>query len=198
MKKILFLISILFIPIFVLADVTYETGVKKANEYVYNFSDYARYLYVTGNLNYGFNDGQAIENPDFKTGGFLTRKEIEITSKNGPTYLAPGVQYWLMKDGSNKYTIDSIERKQTDNSYTSGVRVTEYILHNTKVTGLGTVTTPWEFVDGYKVRIGVSDETIGSINPAQGMDHVQNDQELDFQNCNKKRVNGGEDMLQIL
>ena len=180
MKKILFLISILFIPVFVLADVTYETGVKKANEYVYNFSDYARYLYVTGNLNYGFNGKKAIANPDFKTGGFLTRKEIEITSKNGPTYLAPGVQYWLMKDGSNKYTIDSIERKQTDNNYTSGVRVTEYILHNTKVTGLGTITTPWEFVDGYKVRIGVSDETIGSINPAQGMDHVQNDQELDF------------------
>ncbi len=181
--KYLFLLM-LFIPYFVLADTTYELGVKKANSYIYEYGDYARYIKVTGNMPYGFNGSKAISTgaaADFTTGGFLSRQEYEITnSGRNSSYLAPGIQYWLMKTDANVLQRLDTNIRSGNESDTSGVRVTEYVLHGTKVKGIGTITTPWEFVDGFIVKIGSSDNTLGKISPTAGYEHVDSESEVQF------------------
>ena len=70
MKKLLFLIIFLMLPIFVLADsgVDYEEAVHYTNNYIYSFDKYNSYLFFKDKLEYVYEDGVFSYNPDFKSG----------------------------------------------------------------------------------------------------------------------------------
>ena len=170
MKKIIsyLLVLIMLVPCIVLADYKYDDGVKKTDLYIFTYNDYARYIKIKEGLPYGFNNGKAETITDFKYGGFITKPEYDITNSGQSTsWLAPGIEYWLV--GKNKLDTRITSGNDEDKS---GVRITEYVLHNTKVNGAGTITNPWTFIYGYKVKVGVTDKTIGQILPEGGYEHV--------------------------
>ncbi len=171
MKKIIsyLIVLIMLVPCIVLADYKYADGVIKTDTYIFTYSDYARYIKIREGIPYGFNNGAAVSATSFKFGGFITRPEYDITN-SGPSvsWLAPGIEYWLI--GKDK--LDTKISTGTDEDK-SGVRITEYVLHNTKVKGTGTITDPWTFRDGYNVTVGVTDKTIGQISPEHGYEHVE-------------------------
>ncbi len=170
MKKIIsyLLVMLMMIPCIVLADYKYDDGVTKTDTYIFTYSDYARYMKVKEGLPYGFSNGKAVSANGFKFGGFITNPEFEITNSGPSTsWLAPGIEYWLI--GKNK--LDTKVRAGTDEDK-SGVRITEYVLHNAQVSGTGSITNPWTFIDGYNVKVGVTDKTIGQISPENGYEHV--------------------------
>ncbi len=180
MKKIITLLLLAFIPCVIFADSTYEMSVSTANKYIFNYSDYARYIIVTGNLPYGYENGKGKNVSEFTTGGLLTKEEYDISnSEKNSSYLSPGIQYWLMKNGNNLYKVDTNVRNAT-NSDTSGVRVTEYVAHNVKVKGTGSTNSPYEFIDGYIIKIGSSDNLHGRISPAEGYMHIDSNSEVSF------------------
>ena len=170
MKKIIsyLLVLIMLVPCIVLADYKYDDGVKKTDLYIFTYNDYARYIKIKEGLPYGFNNGKAETITDFKYGGFITKPEYDITNSGQSTsWLAPGIEYWLV--GKNKLDTRITSGNDEDKS---GVRITEYVLHNTKVNGAGTITNPWTYIDGYNVKVGVTDKTIGQILPEGGYEHV--------------------------
>ncbi len=171
MKKFIYLLlGVLFlIPGVVLASSTYDQGLKIANKYIYDFPDYSRYIKVTGQLPFAVSSTNIpMYNADFTTGGFLNEKEYarSLTS-NGASYLAPGIGYWLV----GRKILDVKAAEFNNSNVTSGVRVTEFTKHDVKVKGSGTKTNPWYFTDGYTVKIGSSDQSLGTV--TGGCEHVQ-------------------------
>ena len=162
MKRIykLLLSVLLFIPCFVMADKTYNDGVKIANDYIYSMPEYSRYLVSSGNQKFGFDESGLKTATDFSTGGFLTKVEYERTKIKGSSWLSPGIQYWLMKDENGPLAVDLDYKRDVQES---GVRVTEFVQSEARVKGRGTITTPWEFVDGYFIKVGTTDKTRGTI-----------------------------------
>ena len=158
---------IMLIPSVVLADYKYNDAVKKTDTYIFAYSNYARFIRIKDNTKYGYNNGSPEMLGDFKTGGFLTVEEYNITDAETVSWLAPGIEYWLV----GKSKLDTRLTTGTDDDK-SGVRVTEYVLHNVKVTGTGSIANPWVFSDGSVVKIGVTDKTIGQISPDGGYEHV--------------------------
>ena len=194
MKKIIsFLLTLLFfIPGIVFASSTYDSGVDMANKYIYDFQDYARYIKITGELPYGVNASNKPElNASFKTGGFLNEKEYQASVKNSSSWLAPGIGFWLV----DRKVLDVKSESFTNPNVVSGVRVTEFINHGVKVKGTGTKTNPWYFTDGYMVKIGSSDQSLGTV--TGGCDHVtsggscvftvsyDSQQGMSYDNCKK-------------
>ena len=170
MKKFLsyLLVLIMLIPCLVLADYKYSDGVKKTDTYIFTYSDYARYVKIKDGLPYGFSNGKAEITSGFKSGGFITKPEYDITN-SGPSvsWLSPGIEYWLI----NKWKVDTKPTTGSDDDK-SGVRITEYVLSNAKVKGTGTISNPWIFVDGFSIKIGTTDKTIGQISPEDGYEHI--------------------------
>ena len=125
MKRVLtsILILIMLLPCVVLANSTYSESIKKANNYIFDYSDYTRYLIVKDSFNYDYENGLVKEDPDFKTGGFLTVAEFNL-SKNGSntSYLAPGVQYWLI--GGKRVDINLDETTSADATATATTATT--------------------------------------------------------------------------
>ncbi len=182
MKKIckLLLGIILFIPIFVMADKTYEDGVKIANDYIYSMPNYSKYLVSSGDQKFGFTtDSIMVTAEGFSTGGFLSKFEYERTKINNSSWLSPGIQYWLIKDDNGPLAIDLDYKRGVDKS---GVRVTEFVQQDAKVKGAGTITTPWEFVEGYTVRVGSTDRSKGTVSSATPCDNIyaSSNTECDF------------------
>ncbi len=171
MKKIVGVIIglLLFIPNVILASTTYNNGKEIANKYIYDFQDYSRYIKLTGDLPYGIDSStnKPATHIDFKTGGFLNEKEYERTTNNGTSWLAPGIGYWLI---GNKL-LDVRVSAPVNANVVSGVRVTEFVKHDIKVKGTGTKTNPWFFTDGYVVKVGSSDQSLGTV--IGGCEHVQ-------------------------
>ena len=148
-KGILLLASL---PVLVSAkSVTYNDGVRLANNYIERFTDYNKYINV-------INDGE------FKNGQFISKNEFDLTNMNRNSWLATGIQYWTLTDSGNgtKYIIDNTIKPYSMLN-TSGVRVTEYVRKETKVTGSGTLNNPWEFVDQYEVAMWSDNPKLGKI-----------------------------------
>lgn len=140
-------IALLALPMFVSASVNYEKGTRNAQEYINTFSDYKKYI-LMGEAENGY-------------GGFLSKNEFNLTYSNNRSYLAPGPAYWLKQEGNKKYIVD-FSLKDVENGE-SGVRVTEFVKPETKVKGKGTQTTPWVFVNQYKVTVKSSNKSFGTI-----------------------------------
>ena len=164
MKKImrlLFLI-LLVLPIMISAD-TYKEEVKNANELInqdFYINTYEKYILIGKKTKYEFSNGKVRYNSLFKTGGFLSKEEYEMTQVRGLSYLLTEPGYWtLSKDKNNIYAITSNNidvAKDPNEEYSA--RVTEYIKPKTVVSGSGTQNDPWEFDPMYKVSVNVSDD----------------------------------------
>ena len=144
MKKLFYLIiGILFIiPNIVLATSTYDKGVDIANKYIYDFSDYARYIKVPGELPYEVDaSNKLVYNMNYKMGGFLNEKEYLISLNNNDSWLAPGIGYWLVDRKVLDVMVGSVPNVNAE----SGVRITEFTKHDVKVKGSGTKTNPWYY-----------------------------------------------------
>ena len=157
----------MLLPSIVFASSTYEQGRVLANRYIYDFTDYARYIKLGSSLPFGIdNSNKPVVKTGFNTGGFLNEKEFTRSLNNGTSYLAPGIGYWLM---DNK--ILDVKVSMPGPNPKSGVRITEFVKHDVKVKGSGTKTNPWYFTDGYSVKITSTDQTLGTI--TGGCDHVE-------------------------
>ena len=175
-KKLTFIL--LFIPIFINARVNYEDAVKYANNFIYGIEDYRDYIYLNERIPYSLeNTGNEINN-DFKSGGFLSRREYEISNFKGRSYLSNGLQYWTLTKSSylKHYIIDYKLAEEFDQNL-SGVKVTEYIKPTTSVSGTGSYSNPWVFKDMYSIYISSNLESTGMISEtdcsnAKGSIHI--------------------------
>ena len=172
------LFLLLAMPCMVFASgYTYSDGVTKANNYINGYED--RYKYLNFNKPYRFDGGKACydkyascsdtSNPgstEFFYGGFLNRDEYLTTLGDGGSYLSPGSEYWTMtfSDAANKvYTISNILKNDKSLSDSVGVRVTEFVKSDARVTGTGKPSDPWMFYPQYRVTITTRDASMGKI-----------------------------------
>ena len=169
MKKIVrvLIMVLLMIPVIINAKTyNYNEGKIRANNYINSFSDRSKYLFF--NTNYGFSGGSITHADGYVTGGMLNKDEYILGDGTRQTYLSPGAEYWTMTfaNASNLYTISNVlrsDRNINDNNTRIGVRVTEFVKPDSKVTGSGTQRDPWRFVESYKVIVGSNDTNMGTI-----------------------------------
>ena len=150
MKKLLFFIIFLMLPIFVMADsgVDYEEAVHYTNNYIYSFDKYNSYLFFKDKLEYVYEDGVFSYNPDFKSGGMLSKTEYEISNREGNTSLSNGLEYWtLSKSSGGRHFVINYRLQEKLDTSNSGVRVTEYVKQNSIVSGKGSYADPWQFIE---------------------------------------------------
>ena len=161
MKKLfkLILTLFLFFPIMVFGAVNYADGIISANEYISKFSDYQKYI-VSDHFPYDVVNNKLVEKSNFKTGGFLSKEEYNISFINGSSYLAPGIEYWTLTQSAADlvYVINVLAEEKSAYSK-SGVRTTQFVKNNTIVTGDGTHGNPWEFLK----LIGISFMTDNNV-----------------------------------
>ncbi len=136
MKKVfnLLLTILLLIPILVNAS-SFNSATGIASRYINNFLNPNRYIKMN-------------------SGDLISKEEVERTIvRPGMTvssYMYDGTKFWA----KNKYIIgEEIEMYAEGDVKT---KVTEIVLHDTKVKGTGKFTDPWIFVDTYKVTVFTS------------------------------------------
>ena len=154
MKKILLFFMLLFIPFFVDAAINsnYSTSKKYTDTYITKFDSYRLYVERTTNayqvpFDYrGHNNLEVISG--FELGGFLSLFEYNTSKHNGSTYLSTGQEYWTLTSNSatQNYYISRTDPALKNISDKTGVRITEQIIPQTKVTGNGTYNDPWVFI----------------------------------------------------
>ena len=110
------ILFVLFLPIFVFADKSFDDGKKIANDYIYSLPEYSRYLLSSGNLPFGYDSNGVAPANGFSTGGFLNELEFRKSKTSNVSWLSPGIQYWL----TNGKALDLMIR---ENVVSSGVRV---------------------------------------------------------------------------
>ncbi len=176
-KIIILFIMTLFLPILIKASSNFNDGIKIANDYYNKFDNHDAYLRNdTGSSYYNYVSGVSKKESGFITGGFLSEQEYLITNTNNNSYLAPGIEYWLI-DGKRLYfVLSNTNIKQG----TSGVRVTEFTKHNVKVNGKGTYTNPWYFSGIYKVTARSSDLSMGKIEPGYEVQYADMNGSVDI------------------
>lgn len=160
-KKIFFA----FISMFILISIykaainnTYSKTVEYANKYIEIYKDNQKYIERNGNgfiIPYNFDNGKLSVISSFTRGGLLSKSEFERTLINNESYLSFGEEYWTLtsRDSSNNYYIShkGVDIKSLYD--TTGTRVSEYVLPNTKVTGNGSKMNPWMFIVKYKITV---------------------------------------------
>ncbi len=168
MKKIIkLLILVVFVLPFIVRADTYSNEVKKANNLLneeFYINTYEKYILIGKKVKYEYSDGKMKYNSLFKTGGFLSKDEYELTQVRGLSYLLTEPSYWtLSKNKKNVYVIttDNIdEAKDVKSNYRA--RVTEYVKPKAVVRGSGTQNDPWQFDPMYKVSAYI-DESYATI-----------------------------------
>ena len=152
MKKLFSLLVLitLFFPFIVCAAVkiNFEDAKYSANNYITDYDNYKWYIdFKTGNK-YVYNGSKFSTSDGFKTGGLVNQSEYDISVERFRTYLKTARSYWTMTSNGNKiYSVDNGKYSLLEkSSKSSGVRPTEYILHQTEVTGQGSYADPWVFV----------------------------------------------------
>ncbi len=145
MKKIKYLvIFLLMIPILVFAA-NFDDVKDKANSYSGRFAYSERYLVPETSYWDLDNSFKPKSIGFFRKGGFITQKEMAVTSKG------KDISFSYMYDGTKFWAIDgSVVGGNGSNVKT---KITEYVAHDTKVTGIGTYANPFMFVDSYEVTV---------------------------------------------
>ena len=171
MKKILSVIILLFIfmiNVNARINVSYDEAVKGAQNYIYKFNNYGRYLITDSKYRELRGSTSAIipfdytgkveVNESFKRGGLLSQQEFEISkNSSGISYLIQDSEFFLI----GKKAVDILENKVIDaGDKKYGTRVTEYVIPGTKVKGSGTKADPWVFVGSYKLSFYISNGKI--------------------------------------
>ena len=166
MKKLLFFILFLMLPIFVMADsgVDYEEAVHYTNNYIYSFDKYNSYLFFKDKLEYVYEDGVFSYNPDFKSGGMLSKTEYEISNREGNTFLSNGLEYWtLSKSSGGRHYVINYRLQEKLDTLNSGVRVTEYVKQNSIVSGKGSYADPWQFSEVLNLHLNSTNIIRGKV-----------------------------------
>ena len=126
--KIIFIISLCVISFNIIkADilVTYTDATNEANNYISSFHNYNNFITFAGKK-YSFTSGISSTNSAFNKGGLLNEDEYSFSLYKGSTYLLTGTKYYTM---------------------TNGVRVTEFVKESIKVSGNGSISDPWTFIN---------------------------------------------------
>ena len=166
MKKLLFFIMFLMLPIFVMADsgVDYEEAVYYTNNYIYSFDKYNSYLFFKDKLEYVYEDGVFSYNPNFKSGGMLSKTEYEISNRTGNTFLSNGLEYWtLSKSSGGRHYVINYRLQEKLDTLNSGVRVTEYVKQNSIVGGNGSYADPWQFSEVLNLHLNSTNIIRGKV-----------------------------------
>jgi len=151
MKKILkyVLLIILIFPIFIEAA-TYDDALELKKDYITKYKNYDSYINSEGS--------------------FLNIKEYNLSKSEGSkySYLASGTSFWLEDDATcsdGHYVLsDSLKCNKEDNSY--GIKLIYNIESNVSVSGKGTQSNPWEFLENYKLYVDTIDTTKGTVTPS--------------------------------
>lgn len=152
MKKLfkLSLLFCLFFPLSVFASVkvSFDDAKWSSNTYITQFSNYRWYIDFNTKKKYAYNGSTFSEVSGFDRGGLVNLNEYNISLEDGKSYLRTVRPYWTMTlNGSKIYSINDGTATLLDkNSIASGVRPTEYIIHQTEVIGQGNFRDPWIFV----------------------------------------------------
>ena len=178
------LLLLIMLPIMVNAkSYTYSEAKTTSNKYIDgdNFDKKEKYLIISGAL-YDY-DGHLKSNSDFYKGGMLSKYEFEMTTDNGISYLGPGIEYWtLTSNGLNQYYIDRSVKSKDRSSSVSGLRVTEFVKKETKVTGNGSRNKPWVFVNVNIVQVKSSNKDYGLVDSQEGITKtVSNNSTISFE-----------------
>ena len=155
-KKFLSLLVLLSVPVGVLSAATvngnYETAKKQTNNYITRFTMHDNYIEMGSNVPYSFDGANSIRN-GFTNGGLINKKEIELSTYKNDSYLFTGASYFTMtEEGSNIYNVNINKLSLVAKTEESGIRVTELVKPNTKVTGSGSRNNPWVFIRKFKVE----------------------------------------------
>lgn len=146
--KIIFIISLCVISFNIIkADilVTYTDATNEANNYISSFHNYNNFITFAGKK-YSFTSGISSTNSAFNKGGLLNEDEYSFSLYKGSTYLLTGTKYYTMTNGG-KYVITDMGKKTYLSTEKYGVRVTEFVKESIKVSGNGSISDPWTFIN---------------------------------------------------
>ena len=170
MKKAIVILILLFIPSIIYAKTyNYNEGVKEGNNYIKStkYDTRGKYLIMSNQKFILNDDGTLSASSSFYNGGFLNRLEYCLstgnTSCNGSTYLLIPASYWTLSGNStSRYYVNNVSglNIQSD-TYSSGVRVTEFVKPQISVTGSGTYNNPWVFDNTYLVNLRTNNKKLG-------------------------------------
>ena len=152
MKKLfkLSLLLFLFFPLIANANVrvSFDDAKWSSNTYITQFSNYRWYIDFNTKKKYGYNGSTFSEVSGFDRGGLINLNEYKISLEDDKSYLKTVRPFWTMTlNGSKIYSInDGTATLLERTNIASGVRPTEYIIHQTEVTGQGSFKDPWMFV----------------------------------------------------
>ena len=162
-KKNLFILLLVFMlfPITIFAS-TFDGAKNRANAYYSNFDTFDKYLRNDYKLNqdrrlpfdFNLDEKKPINNSNFLTGGMISYNEYKI-SKGGRSYsyLFDGTPYWTLTKTESKYFLINDVEKSASGSENYNTRVTEFVKHDSVVTGRGSREDPWVFVPVYSVTV---------------------------------------------
>lgn len=152
LKKLfkLSLLLFLFFPLIANANVkvSFDDAKWSSNTYITQFSNYRWYIDFNTKKKYGYNGSTFSEVSGFDRGGLINLNEYKISLEDDKSYLKTVRPFWTMTlNGSKIYSInDGTATLLERTNIVSGVRPTEYIIHQTEVTGQGSFKDPWMFV----------------------------------------------------
>lgn len=148
LKTCLFLV--LFIPFFVNAavKVVYDDAKWGANTYITDFKNYRWYIDLNTKKKYGYDGRNFSIVSGFDYGGLINQSEYNISINKNQSYLKTPRSYWTLTSKDSKYyAVENGKFSLFDkNASVAGVRPTEYIVHQTEVSGQGSYVDPWVFV----------------------------------------------------
>ena len=163
--KFLIFAMVLILPYFVNASgLNYADAVHYANNFIYKFPKYNNYLIFNDNMAYTYEGGNYVIDPNYKSGGFLSKTEYEISDTNNNTYLSNGLEYWtLSKSSASRHYVINYRIQEKANDELSGVRITEYVNGNVSVTGNGSYADPWEFSEIISLHVNTTNKLRGRV-----------------------------------
>lgn len=140
----------LFMPFFVNAavKVVYDDAKWGANTYITDFKNYRWYIDLNTKKKYGYDGKNFNTVSGFDYGGLINQSEYNISINKNQSYLKTPRSYWTLTSKDSKYyAVENGKFSLFDkNVSVAGVRPTEYIVHQTEVSGQGSYVDPWVFV----------------------------------------------------
>lgn len=140
----------LFMPFFVNAavKVVYDDAKWGANTYITDFKNYRWYIDLNTKKKYGYDGKNFSTVSGFDYGGLINQSEYNISINKNQSYLKTPRSYWTLTSKDSKYyAVENGKFSLFDkNVSVAGVRPTEYIVHQTEVSGQGSYVDPWVFV----------------------------------------------------
>ena len=138
----------------------YNGSISKANKYILDFDRYK--LFIDSSDKYLYDGDSLSSSSSFKNGGFINTYEFKSTMIKNDSYLSTGARYFTMTENGNNVDVVNVRMIGSYNKYDSfESRVTEFIIPKAEITGSGTRTDPWVFVNiKYNVTVNLVGATI--------------------------------------